>query len=509
MRGWELRNFCFVSPLSLLGLKTIHVFENPISGFLQSIHSRIAHYLGAVSTVDVVNIDVGVAQMRKKIKAAGARKRKGTNTKANAETGTRTGHYLEFLKGTLDQLDRFPELKGFYLVMGNAHEDIDNLVTSRGYRCIYVPPYSPELNPIEQFWAIVKNSVKRKINMDFTNFIPPSDYYIIDDESEEQMEDVAYQYGDIEKAIDFDSPPTEIPKVDTTIEIDSLTESIKTVSIDDDSKKYEKYTPEQVRLLLKEFNDSNGSVLPGFATKAKNRGTKQKLFGQHSLFLIDYLDNHKSTTLGLTKEVLKQFPDLEDISIPSLWKHVTRASIYNEERDAERTLRLRCEVAAAEKLEQEYANPATKKRKAKDPEKKKPLKKGTTTYHIVKFLEATMDTLDRHDKKGFFIVMDNCRIYHSAFVVNAINKRGMLVKIKSNIKRNPLDKADNLTSRLPGVCGSVTVQDCQGWIRHAETFWDRCINKELGLSREALWLTSNRPKASTISLRTLSLRMKY
>ncbi|KAI9267756.1 hypothetical protein EDC94DRAFT_433288 [Helicostylum pulchrum] len=168
--------------------------------------------------------------------------------------------------------------------------------------------------------------------MDFINFIPPSDYYIIDDESEEQMEDVAYQYGDIEKIIDFDSPPTEIRKVDTTMEIDSLTENIKTVSIDDGSKKCNKYTPEQVRMfiqimqdesttvpkaavrcniprqsaykLLEEFNDSNSSVLPDFAPKAKNSGTKQKLFGQHSLFLIDYLDNHKSITLELAKEVL-------------------------------------------------------------------------------------------------------------------------------------------------------------------------------------------------------------
>ncbi|KAI8882214.1 hypothetical protein K501DRAFT_187167 [Backusella circina FSU 941] len=54
-------------------------------------------------------------------------------------------------------------------------------------------------------------------------------------------------------------------------------------------------------------------------------------------------------------------------------------------------------------------------------------------------------------------------------------------KIKSNIKRNPLDEADTLTSRLPAACGSVTVKDCQGWVKHAETFWDRCINKELGL----------------------------
>ncbi|CEP15026.1 hypothetical protein [Parasitella parasitica] len=312
-----------------------------------------------------------------------------------------------------------------------------------------------------------------------------------------------YQYSDIENVIDFDSPTTQIPRVDTTMEIDSLTESIKTVSIDDGSKKYKRYTPEQVRMfihimqgegttvpkvavrcnipqqsayrLLKEFNDSNGRVLPGFAPKAKGRGTKQKLFGQHSLFLIDCLNNHKSTTLGLAKEVLlKQFPDLEDISIHSLWKHVTKSLNKN-------------------------ANPATKKRKAKDPEKKKPLKKGTTAYLIVKFLEATMDTLDKHDKKVFFIVMDDCRIHHSAFVADAINKRGYKPlfmppyspflnpieecwsKIKSNIKRNPLDKADNLTLHLPGPCGSVTVQDCQGWIRHAETFWDRCINKELGL----------------------------
>lgn len=34
-------------------------------------------------------------------------------------------------------------------------------VESRGYRCTYLPPYSPELNPIEQFWSAVKSKVKR------------------------------------------------------------------------------------------------------------------------------------------------------------------------------------------------------------------------------------------------------------------------------------------------------------------------------------------------------------
>lgn len=167
------------------------------------------------------------------------------------------------------------------------------------------------------------------------------------------MEDVAYQYGDIEMIIDFDSP-TEIlpPKVDSNMEIDSHSESIKTVSIDVGSKKYKKYTSEQMCMfiqimqdkgttvtkaavrrnipkqsayrLLREFNNINGSLLPGFAPKAKNRDTKQKLFSKHTLFLIQYLDSHKSTTLGLVREVfLKQFTDSEDVSIPSLWKHVT------------------------------------------------------------------------------------------------------------------------------------------------------------------------------------------
>ncbi|KAI8880950.1 hypothetical protein K501DRAFT_190068, partial [Backusella circina FSU 941] len=49
------------------------------------------------------------------------------------------------------------------------------------------------------------------------------------------------------------------------------------------------------------------------------------------------------------------------------------------------------------------------------------------------------------------------------------------------IKRNPLDKADQPTPRIASACRKVSVSDCQGWIRHSESFWDRCINKEVGL----------------------------
>ena len=55
-------------------------------------------------------------------------------------------------------MDCFPELKD--IIMDNAPihtaDQIDEMIVARWYKSIYLPPYSPELNPIEQFWAIVK-----------------------------------------------------------------------------------------------------------------------------------------------------------------------------------------------------------------------------------------------------------------------------------------------------------------------------------------------------------------
>lgn len=111
------------------------------------------------------------------------------------------------------------------------------------------------------------------------------------------------------------------------MEIDSITRDIQTVSIVDDSKKIKKYGPDQIRRfiqimqeeglsipkaatrcmisrstaykLLAEFNAGNGTVLPGSAPKGKNRGTKQKLFPEHTRFLIEYYDQNRTSTLGL------------------------------------------------------------------------------------------------------------------------------------------------------------------------------------------------------------------
>ncbi|GAA5809816.1 hypothetical protein MFLAVUS_003231 [Mucor flavus] len=43
----------------------------------------------------------------------------------------------------------------------NILQVIDPIIISRGYTPVYLPPYSPELNPIEQFYTVAKSKVKR------------------------------------------------------------------------------------------------------------------------------------------------------------------------------------------------------------------------------------------------------------------------------------------------------------------------------------------------------------
>ncbi|OAD72969.1 hypothetical protein PHYBLDRAFT_146283 [Phycomyces blakesleeanus NRRL 1555(-)] len=65
----------------------------------------------------------------------------------------------------LERLNNHEEFKEDYIVMDNVpvhtSKVIKRYITSRDYGCIYLPSYSPEFNPIEEFWSIVK--IKPKI----------------------------------------------------------------------------------------------------------------------------------------------------------------------------------------------------------------------------------------------------------------------------------------------------------------------------------------------------------
>ena len=57
---------------------------------------------------------------------------------------------------------------GQFVVMDNAsfHKSrkTRELIETVGYKAIFLPPYSPDLNPIEKFWANMKRWVRTKIS---------------------------------------------------------------------------------------------------------------------------------------------------------------------------------------------------------------------------------------------------------------------------------------------------------------------------------------------------------
>lgn len=123
-------------------------------------------------------------------------------------------------------------------------------------------------------------------------------------------------------------------------------------------------------------------------------------------------------------------------------------------------------------------------------------KVGTRTEHFLYFLAGVMDELDRHGMTGRYIVMDNAPIHKNPQVSSLIEERGYKAvylppyspflnpieefwsKVKAGIKRETLTVSSNLSDRIVASSRLVTVKDCQGWIRHAYSFFDRCLNRE-------------------------------
>ena len=79
-------------------------------------------------------------------------------TFSGGTTVERSKRYLE--------IDLLPHLNGnSVLIMDNTKSHhtkaVRNLLDSSEGRCIYLPPYSPDLNPIEKLWSTVKSFLRK------------------------------------------------------------------------------------------------------------------------------------------------------------------------------------------------------------------------------------------------------------------------------------------------------------------------------------------------------------
>ncbi|KAI8078246.1 uncharacterized protein B0P05DRAFT_614862, partial [Gilbertella persicaria] len=48
---------------------------------------------------------------------------------------------------------------------------------------------------------------------------------------------------------------------------------------------------------------------------------------------------------------------------------------------------------------------------------------------------------------------------------------------KKCIRKNPLNKGSEMTLHITKACNTVTTKDCLQWAKHAESYWERCIQK--------------------------------
>lgn len=80
---------------------------------------------------------------------------KGNSNRKKTPGETNASHYTKFINRTMDDVDKYSQFKGFYITIDNSpihgkNGELSLLIESRGYKSVYLLPYSPELNTIEQ-----------------------------------------------------------------------------------------------------------------------------------------------------------------------------------------------------------------------------------------------------------------------------------------------------------------------------------------------------------------------
>ncbi|KAG0007781.1 hypothetical protein BGZ82_005109, partial [Podila clonocystis] len=116
--------------------------------------------IGAICWDGVLNLSLRTPQISKKCPHVSGKKSKAEKAEETEESrGTNSNHFAAFLVSLMNELDKLGK-KGVYLVMDNAPihktEYIQALIKGRGYVPMFLPPYSPFLNPIKEFWAHMK-----------------------------------------------------------------------------------------------------------------------------------------------------------------------------------------------------------------------------------------------------------------------------------------------------------------------------------------------------------------
>ncbi|PIA13375.1 hypothetical protein COEREDRAFT_49356 [Coemansia reversa NRRL 1564] len=122
-------------------------------------------------------------------------------------------------------------------------------------------------------------------------------------------------------------------------------------------------------------------------------------------------------------------------------------------------------------LRKPQAVSATKKERINGKEVRISGRVGTRTEHFLAYITNVMDALDAWNMKGYYIVMDNAPIHTPKF----------WAKVNTGVRIIALTTDDRLNDRISEAVSKVTQANCQGYIRHAMSFFSRCKEGEINL----------------------------
>ena len=112
----------------------------------------------------------------------------------NSKGGTTSYDFLAFVKAVAQQLKEENKGKGYYFVCDNASihrtAHVREAIEEEGHYLLLLPPYSPFLNPIEEFFSKVKALYKQDPLFDLMEIVPESfpQYNSENDESDDEQE---------------------------------------------------------------------------------------------------------------------------------------------------------------------------------------------------------------------------------------------------------------------------------------------------------------------------------
>jgi hypothetical protein len=66
----------------------------------------------------------------KRRKAVGATKRKAPEEQLSVPKGTTVEHYLQLISDTMDIMDEFPEMKGYFIIIDSAPIHVPEMIES-------------------------------------------------------------------------------------------------------------------------------------------------------------------------------------------------------------------------------------------------------------------------------------------------------------------------------------------------------------------------------------------